>query len=81
MKHWKPARMVYLFAAKEMGVDPQEMALVAAHDWDIAGAGRTGLTTGGVVRPGQQFSSALLQPDVRGATLPEVVRALLALPV
>ncbi len=80
VKHWKPARVVYLHAAKVMGVEPHEVALVAAHDWDTAGAGRAGLTTGGVARDGKHFSSAMPPPDTLGATLVEVVRALLALP-
>jgi len=77
--HWKPAKAVYLHAAKTMQVEPQEMALIAAHDWDTAGAGRAGLTTGGVERS-SPFSAALPAPDVISRTLPETVRQLLALP-
>lgn len=80
VRHWKPCRDVYLHAVKSMGIAPQQLTLVAAHDWDTAGAGRAGLTTGGVARDGRRFSSAMLQPDVMGATLVEVVQALLALP-
>ena len=80
VRHWKPSREVYLHAAESMGIAPQHLALVAAHDWDTAGAGRAGFTTGGVAREGRRFSSAMPQPDVMGATLVEVVQALLALP-
>lgn len=41
--HWKPHRDVYLHAAKSMNVEPHQLALVAAHAWDIHGAGRAGL--------------------------------------
>jgi 2-haloacid dehalogenase len=42
VKHWKPAREVYLHAAKTLDVDPTQVALVSAHDWDIQGAKRAG---------------------------------------
>ncbi len=80
VKQWKPAAAVYLHAAKELGVKPAELALVAAHDWDIDGAGKTGLTTAYLARKEPRGSSAMRPPDVRGASLPEAARALLALP-
>lgn len=79
VRHWKPAREVYEFAAREMKVERSEMALVAAHDWDTAGASRAGLITGGVQR-GAHFSPALTAPDVLHASILETVKALLALP-
>jgi len=80
VKQWKPARAVYLHAAKMMKVEPHEMALIAAHDWDTGGAGRAGLSTGGVMRAGKHFSTALPAPDVVGNNLIEVVRRLMELP-
>ena len=80
IKHWKPAKAVYLHAARTMQVEPREIAMVAAHDWDTAGASRAGLITGGVERA-NAFSTALPPPDVISATLPETVKLLLALPV
>ncbi len=80
VKHWKPARAVYLYAAKAMKVEPHEMALIAAHDWDTGGAGRAGLSTGGIMRAGKHFSTALPAPDVVGNTLVEVARRLMELP-
>ncbi len=79
VKQWKPAAAVYLHAAKSLGVKPEELALVAAHDWDIDGAGRAGLTTGYVARKQPRGSAAMRPPDVSGGSLPEVARALLAL--
>ncbi len=79
VQHWKPSKAVYLHAAKTMGLEPHQMALVAAHDWDTAGASRAGLTTGGVIR-GSGFSAALPPPDVLTDSLPETVKRLLALP-
>ena len=80
VNHWKPSREVYLHAAKSMGVTPREMALVAAHDWDVGGAAKAGLTAAGIVREGKAFSGAMHGPHISGKSLVEVVQALLALP-
>jgi len=80
VRRWKPAREVYLHAARVVGVAPGALALVAAHAWDIQGAGRAGLVTGWVSRLERRFSAAMTPPDVVGATLVEVSQGLLALP-
>ncbi len=79
VKQWKPAAAVYLHAAKSLGVEPGELALVAAHDWDIDGASRAGLTTAYLARKQPRGSSAMQSPDISTQTLPEAARALLAL--
>ncbi len=79
VKHWKPAREVYLHAAKMLDVDPPELALVAAHDWDIQGAKRAGLVTGFIQRK-IAFSTAMGEPDVSAETLLKVVENLLRRP-
>ncbi len=79
VKQWKPAAAVYKHAAKEMNVQAEELALIAAHDWDIDGANKAGLTTGYLARKQPRGSSAMTSPHVRGKSLPEVVRGLLAL--
>jgi 2-haloacid dehalogenase len=76
---WKPAVVVYLYAAEVMGVPPDQMALVAAHDWDCHGAKRAGLTTGFVTRKTGGFGAPFARPDVVGEDLTEVVAKLLAL--
>ncbi len=78
VKQWKPALAVYLHTAKTLGVAPDELALIAAHDWDIDGASKAGLTTGYLARKEPRPSPAMAQPHVSGASLPEVVRGLLA---
>jgi 2-haloacid dehalogenase len=35
---FKPAPEPYLYAARTLGVEPGSMWMVAAHDWDVAGA-------------------------------------------
>jgi 2-haloacid dehalogenase len=76
---WKPAVVVYLYAAEVMDVPPDRMALVAAHDWDCHGAKRAGLTTGWVSRKSGGFGAQFAPPDVVGEDLTEVAAKLLAL--
>jgi 2-haloacid dehalogenase len=76
---WKPAGVVYLYAAEVLKVPPSWMALVAAHDWDCHGAKRAGLTTGFVSRKSGGYGAPFEPPDVTGEDLTEVVAGLLAL--
>jgi 2-haloacid dehalogenase len=76
---WKPAGVVYRYAAEVMDVPAERMALVAAHDWDCHGAKRAGLTTGWVNRKSGGFGAPFAPPDVVGDDLTEVVSKLLAL--
>lgn len=75
VKHWKPRREAYLHAANALNVAPEELALVAAHDWDTHGAGAAGLISAGVLR--KPFSNAFHSLDITGDTLVEVVEKLL----
>ena len=50
-RRYKPSRQVYLTAAELIGVDPEELMLVAAHPLDLEGARRAGLRSAFVDRP------------------------------
>jgi 2-haloacid dehalogenase len=76
---WKPAGVVYLYAASVMDVPTERLAMVAAHDWDCHGAKRAGLTTGWVSRKSGGFGAPFAAPDVTGEDLTEVAAKLLAL--
>jgi 2-haloacid dehalogenase len=76
---WKPAGVVYRYAAEVMDIPAERMALVAAHDWDCHGAKRAGLTTGWVSRKSGGFGAPFAPPDVVGDDLTEVASKLLAL--
>jgi 2-haloacid dehalogenase len=80
VQRWKPRPDIYLHAAQVVDVPPARLALVAAHAWDIAGANAAGLLTGWVSRKEKFFHRALGAPGVSGATLVDVVEALLSLP-
>jgi 2-haloacid dehalogenase len=76
---WKPAAVVYRYAAEVLAVPPERLALVAAHDWDCHGAKRAGLTTGWVRRESGGFGAVFAPPDVTGQDLTEVAGKLIAL--
>ncbi|KAI9029218.1 haloacid dehalogenase [Hyaloraphidium curvatum] len=48
---YKPDPKVYLGAAKMLGVQPEEVAMVAAHRWDLHAARACGLRTVYLLRP------------------------------
>lgn len=78
--HWKPRPEVYTRALEVVGHRPRDVALVAAHAWDLHGAHEVGLTTGWVGRLERRYSATMARPHVHGRTLADVVAALLALP-
>lgn len=61
---FKPSPVPYRYAADLMGVDIAEMMLVAAHDWDCAGALNAGARTAFVERPGVVWSLPTDPPDL-----------------
>lgn len=80
IQRWKPAPEIYRHAVAACQVEPEQMALVAAHGWDIHGAHQVGLVTGWVSCLESHFPPTFAPPDVTGDDLVEVVDALLALP-
>ncbi len=64
---------------EETGLGPADVALVAAHAWDVQGASRAGLSTGWVARGGAVFPRMMEAPDVKGDTLTTVAKQLVAL--
>lgn len=71
----KPRVEVYRHAAKAAGVPPGQLALVAAHPWDVHGARCAGLI-GAFVARGRTFPPFLAAPDIAAPSLLEVARQL-----
>ena len=80
--HYKPDPEVYLGAARLLGLPPQEVMMVAAHNYDLAAAQRGGLRTAFVARPteyGPGQTSDLVPTadwDVIGADFLDLARQL-----
>lgn len=69
VKKFKPHAEVYAWAAREMGVRPDECMLVAAHGWDVAGAKWAGMRAAFIAREGQQKFPLAPEPDLDVAEL------------
>jgi 2-haloacid dehalogenase len=61
---FKPWAAPYRHAAEVAAVEPANMWMVACHDWDLAGAKATGMSTAFVKRRGMATSPAYPEPDI-----------------
>lgn len=77
VRRLKPAREPYLMAAKRLEVTPEEVLLVAAHSWDVAGAMRAGCSAAFVARPGMVLDPLAPEPAVAGGDLEAVAGAVI----
>lgn len=73
---WKPAPGSYAYAARECGVEPAQMLLVAVHPWDVDGAIRAGLAGCWLNRSGAPYPSYCREPTYTVDTLPDLAQRL-----
>ena len=78
VRRLKPAPEPYRMAAERLGVAVDQVRLIAAHPWDVAGAAGAGCATAFVARPGKVPNPLAEPPGVVGADLAEVADAILA---
>lgn len=76
---YKPHVDTYNWAARKMGVKPEEAMLIAAHGWDVAGALWAGWRAAFVNRPGQQQYPLAPQPEIVAPDLKIISEKLIAL--
>jgi 2-haloacid dehalogenase len=76
-KRLKPAPEAYAYAARELGVAPAGMRMVAAHVWDVQGAMRAGCVAAFVERPGAVWNPLLERPDIVGPDLEEIAESVI----
>ncbi|QDV25758.1 haloacid dehalogenase type II [Aureliella helgolandensis] len=63
VKKFKPHPETYRFVLDDLGVQPEQVLMVAAHAWDLAGAKNVGLQTAFVARPGKTLYPNVAKPD------------------
>ena len=73
---FKPDRRPYQHAAEAMGVEPGEMMLIAAHDWDCLGALHAGARSAFVKRQGVAWSLPTVPPEVVVSDIAELAEVL-----
>ncbi len=78
VRKFKPAPEVYRNAAQALGVDLSGMMMVAAHDWDVAGAMNAGCVGAFITRKGMVLNPLYPRLDIVGPDLVEVATEILA---
>jgi 2-haloacid dehalogenase len=72
VERFKPDPAPYLHAARVMEVEISNSMLIAAHDWDVAGAMKAGAQAAFVNRPGTLWSLPNPPPPLVGRDLTEI---------
>jgi 2-haloacid dehalogenase len=78
VKKLKPAKEAYELAAKSFDVEIDNIRLIAAHNWDIAGALNAGCEAAFIARPDMVLDPLAEKPQIVGKDLVEVVDAIIA---
>jgi 2-haloacid dehalogenase len=78
VKRFKPDAEVYRMTARELGVAAEQVRVVAAHDWDVAGALVAGCAAAFIARPGKVLNPLMPIPDIVGIDLIEVAEKIIA---
>ncbi|RLJ67176.1 2-haloacid dehalogenase [Lacinutrix venerupis] len=73
---FKPFTDTYTWAARKMGVKPEECMLIAAHGWDVAGAVWAGWRAAFISRPGQQLFPLAPRTEIVESDLKKVAQLL-----
>jgi len=81
VRRHKPAREVYALASNRLNLAPRELLLVAAHDWDVAGAMHAGLEAAFVSRHGTALNPLDKRPAIVASDVRAVADAILRLAV
>jgi 2-haloacid dehalogenase len=68
----KPAPEPYHMAAQSLDIEADQVRLVAAHAWDVAGAMNAGCAAAFVARQGMVLNPLFERPDVVGPDMREV---------
>jgi len=77
VEKYKPFKDIYHYAAREENMSPEEVVMVATHDWDLFGAKKAGLTTAYIKRKNEIFNPYYLQPDIDKTSMVELVREII----
>jgi 2-haloacid dehalogenase len=78
-KKYKPCNEVYEWAAKQLAVPVNEILMVSAHGWDIAGAAGAGMQTAYITHPKELFYPLAPTPDYNAVNLESLANALPAI--
>lgn len=78
VKRYKPAAEPYRMVAEHFGIAPTGLRMVAAHDWDVAGALRAGCRAALIARPGLPQTAVFPAPDIVADDLASAARQIIS---
>jgi 2-haloacid dehalogenase len=78
VKLYKPSPQTYAYVARELGVGPSQLCLIACHTWDTLGAVAAGWEAALVKRVGNDVLGVGPQPQIIGDDLNNVADQLIA---
>ena len=73
----KPFPEIYQFAANKEGCTPEQIAMIASHDWDILGAKKAGFRTGYIFRKQMPLNPLYPTADVVSSELLGLVQQII----
>ena len=76
VRKYKPGPEPYQMVARELGVQTNQLRMIAAHAWDVGGAMQAGCAAAFVARPGKALFPLFPTPDIVGKDLREVSEAI-----
>lgn len=79
IRKFKPDAEAYKMTAKELGVPVDQIRLVAAHDWDVAGALLAGCSAAFTARPGKVLNPVMPVPDIVGKDLIDIAEKIISI--
>jgi 2-haloacid dehalogenase len=78
VRRFKPAPEAYAMAAERLETAPNELLLVAAHEWDVAGAMHAGLDAAFVSRHGTALNPLEPRPSIVAPDIRAIANAIVA---
>lgn len=77
IRKYKPTLKTYQYAAQTLSVSINEILMIAAHGWDIAGALQAGMQAAFIERIGQSLYPLAPKPQYMGKDLVEIANAII----
>ncbi len=78
VRTYKPAAAPYRYVADLVDKKPEQLWMVACHDWDLAGARAVGYRTAFIQRPGMSYADCYEPANISVATFVELAAQLMA---
>jgi 2-haloacid dehalogenase len=78
VRRHKPAPEAYAYVEKQLGMQPSDLMLIAAHTWDTIGAVGAGWHGALIKRPPNEVLAVGPQPEITGSNLLDVAGQVIA---